>query len=131
MPEAGVVACQSMYWFMKSYSTHAFAPSLIGSNEGVATSKTPHPQAQAQVRVGAIITRRTAAIISNPLLRDLDRTLTIRSENRCINLLRRVSAAKMQSRDAVRVARSGPKNVVERNRYEIGSLGGGVSGATR
>src|SRR5271170_6411343 len=46
---------------MKSYSIHVIAPAPMGSNEGVATSKTPHPHAQAQAMLGAIPMKKTAA----------------------------------------------------------------------
>ena len=60
-PEDGPVACQLMYWFMKSYSNHTVPPAPFGISDGVPTSNTLHPQAQAQVRLGVRPMRKTAA----------------------------------------------------------------------
>src|SRR5208282_2648641 len=45
---------------MKSYSIHVIAPAPIGSSDGVATSNTSHPHAQAQTRPGVRPMRKTA-----------------------------------------------------------------------
>src|SRR6516225_4473244 len=51
-PEDGSVACQLMYWFMKSYSNQTVPPAAFGISDGVPTSKTLHPQAQDQLKLG-------------------------------------------------------------------------------
>src|ERR1700691_5405624 len=53
-----------MYWFMKSYSNHTVPPAPFGISDGVPTSNTLHPQAQAQVTLGVSPISKTAAINS-------------------------------------------------------------------
>jgi hypothetical protein len=54
-----------MYWFMKSNSYQTVPHSPSGNSDGVPTSKTPHPQAQAQAKRGARTTIAMAAANRN------------------------------------------------------------------
>src|SRR5579862_6706289 len=52
--------CQFEYWSMKLYSKNNVPPDPEGNWDGVPTSKTPQPQAQAQLGTGVRLMRTTA-----------------------------------------------------------------------
>jgi hypothetical protein len=51
---------------MKSYSSHTVPPEPLGMRDGVPTSKTLQPQAQAEARLGANAMTKRAAIREPP-----------------------------------------------------------------
>src|ERR1700678_4129521 len=80
LPADGCVACQLMYWFMKSYSIQEVPPEPFGSSDGVPTSKMPHPHAHAQLKPGVNDIIMTIAAIRRSIERLLFMDLSRRSD---------------------------------------------------
>ena len=129
-----------MYWFVKSYSSHTVPPAPFGINDGVPTSKMPHPQAQATARPGAKAIRKTAAISRRPnLFETLNRYAIafakgLISELRRINFSRQLSDLKpptenAQDREQLRCLKSPFRKICLLDDGAQTSFGGGVSGA--